>query len=105
MTLRPVNRVILVYTAIVTVMALAGWSKVLSGGSAYGAAFPSSHVAGMITASVMSAMGSPRLGLILGVPTVLLTVGVVYCQMHYGVDVVAGVLEAVVVILLVSRAQ
>jgi membrane-associated phospholipid phosphatase len=75
---------------------------VLSGGSAYGAAFPSSHVAGMITATVMSAKGSRRLGLILGIPTVLLTVGVVYCQMHYGVDVLAGVLVAAVVIVWVS---
>lgn len=76
--------------------------SVLSKGSAYGAAFPSSHVAGMITASAVSAMGSRRLGLILGVPTALLTVGVVYCQMHYAVDVLGGVLVAGVVILLVK---
>ena len=31
---------------------------VLSGGSAYGAAFPSSHVAGMLTAAAISALGS-----------------------------------------------
>lgn len=76
---------------------------VLSRGSAYGAAFPSSHVAGMITATAVSAMGSRKLGLILGVPTALLTVGVVYCQMHYGVDVVAGVLVAAAVTLAVTR--
>ncbi len=74
----------------------------LSGGSAYGAAFPSSHVAGMLTAAGVSAMGSWRLGLILGIPSLLLTVGVVYTQMHYGVDALAGVLVAGVVILLVS---
>lgn len=67
---------------------------VLSGGSAYGAAFPSSHVAGMLTAAAVSAMGSWRLGLVLGVPSLLLTVGVVYTQMHYGVDALAGVVVA-----------
>ncbi len=34
--------------------------------------------------------GSRRLGLLLILPTILLTVGVVYCQMHYAVDAVAG---------------
>ena len=77
--------------------------EVLSEGSAYGAAFPSSHVAGMITASVLSARGSRPLGLVLGMPTVLLTVGVVYCQMHYGVDVLGGALVAGVVIVTVTR--
>jgi membrane-associated phospholipid phosphatase len=67
---------------------------VLAGGSAYGAAFPSSHVAGMLTAAAVSAMGSRRLGLILGVPSLLLTVGVVYTQMHYGVDAIAGAVVA-----------
>ena len=33
---------------------------------------------------------SRLLGSALAVPTVLLTVGVVYCQMHYGVDALAG---------------
>jgi len=33
---------------------------------------------------------SPRLGLVLLIATFLLTVGVVYCQMHYGVDALAG---------------
>ena len=71
------------------------------GGSAYGAAFPSSHVAGMLTAAAVSAMGSRGLGLILGVPSLLLTVGVVYTQMHYGVDAIAGAVVAGVVVLLV----
>jgi hypothetical protein len=72
---------------------------VLSGGSAYGAAFPSSHVAGMLTAPAVSAMGSRTLGVILGVPSLLLTVGVVYTQMHYGVDAIGGVVVAGVVLL------
>jgi membrane-associated phospholipid phosphatase len=62
----------------------------LASGSSYGAAFPSYHVAATVTAAIASYRGSRRLGLLLVVPTVLLTVGVVYCQMHYGVDAVAG---------------
>lgn len=64
--------------------------ETLAEGSSYGAAFPSSHVAATVAAAVTAAMGSRRLGLLLLVPTVLLTVGVVYCQMHYGVDALAG---------------
>lgn len=63
----------------------------LARGSAYGAAFPSSHVAATVAATVLAWRVMPRLGLLLLVPTVLLVVGVVYCQMHYVVDVVAGV--------------
>ena len=75
--------------------------RLLSGGSAYGAAFPSSHVAGMLTAAAVSAMGSRPLGVILGVPSLLLTVGVVYTQMHYAVDALGGMLVAGAVILVV----
>jgi membrane-associated phospholipid phosphatase len=35
---------------------------------------------------------SRRLGLVLLIPTALLSVGVVYCQMHYGVDALGGLL-------------
>jgi membrane-associated phospholipid phosphatase len=62
----------------------------LAGGSSYGAAFPSSHVAATVAAALAAYRGSRPLGLALAVPTILLTVGVVYCQMHYGVDAVAG---------------
>ncbi len=78
---------------------------VLSGGSAYGAAFPSSHVAGMITAAAVSAMGSRKLGVILGIPSLLLTVGVVYTQMHYGVDALAGVAVAAGVVVVIARSE
>jgi membrane-associated phospholipid phosphatase len=64
--------------------------QALASGSSYGAAFPSSHVAAALAATLAAARISPRLGLILSVPTLLLTVGVVYCQMHYGVDAIAG---------------
>lgn len=71
---------------------------VLSSGSAYGAAFPSSHVAATVTAAAAAMMGSQKLGWILVVPTALLTIGVVYCQMHYAVDAIAGVAVAGVVV-------
>ena len=62
----------------------------LAQGSSFGAAFPSSHVAATVAAAIAAGRGSRRLGLALVAPTLLLTVGVVYCQMHYGVDALAG---------------
>jgi membrane-associated phospholipid phosphatase len=62
----------------------------LSQGSSFGAAFPSSHVAGTVAALLASWQSSRRLGLLLLVPTGLLLVAVVYCQMHYAVDALAG---------------
>ncbi len=63
----------------------------LSGGSAFGAAFPSSHVAATVAAVGAAWRFAPRLGAWLAVPTALLAVGVVYCQMHYVIDSVTGV--------------
>ena len=37
------------------------------------------------------------------VPTVLLTIGVVYCQMHYGVDALAGLAVGGLVAVLVAK--
>jgi membrane-associated phospholipid phosphatase len=71
----------------------------LAEGSSYGAAFPSSHVAASVAATLAAAMGSRWLGLGLLVPATLLTVGVVYCQMHYGVDALAGLVLGVLVTL------
>jgi membrane-associated phospholipid phosphatase len=69
----------------------------LATGSSYGAAFPSSHVAAAVAAMLSAARGSEGLAWALALPTVLLTVAVVYCQMHYGVDAVAGLLVGAVV--------
>ena len=66
--------------------------EALATGSSYGAAFPSSHVAAAVAATLAAARSSRRLGIALIIPTLLLTVGVVYCQMHYAVDAVAGLL-------------
>jgi hypothetical protein len=75
----------------------------LAMGSSYGAAFPSSHVAAAIAATLSAGRGSRALGWTLAVPTVLLSVAVVYCQMHYGVDAVAGLLTGAGVTAVVER--
>jgi membrane-associated phospholipid phosphatase len=75
----------------------------LATGSSYGAAFPSSHVAAAVAATLSASRGSRRLGWTLAIPTVLLAVAVVYCQMHYGVDAIAGLLTGAGVTALVDR--
>jgi len=75
----------------------------LAEGSSYGAAFPSSHVAAAVAAALAALMGSRRLGAVLLLPTMLLTIGVVYCQMHYAVDAIAGLVVGIVVTMAVSR--
>lgn len=62
----------------------------LSTGSSFGAAFPSSHVAATWAAAGGAWLGNRRLGAVLAAGAVLLTISVVYCQMHYLVDAVAG---------------
>ena len=71
--------------------------SLLQRGSSYGAAFPSSHVAAALIAALVALRGSRRLGGILLVPALLLPVAVVYTQMHYAMDAIAGVILAVVV--------
>jgi membrane-associated phospholipid phosphatase len=75
----------------------------LAEGSSYGAAFPSSHVAASVAAALAATMGSRWLGAVLLVPTVLLTVGVVYCQMHYAVDALAGLVVGALITGAVGR--
>jgi membrane-associated phospholipid phosphatase len=70
---------------------------ILAAGSSYGAAFPSSHVAASAAATISAWRGSRTLGAALVLPTVLLGIGVVYCQMHYGVDALAGLGLGIVV--------
>lgn len=62
----------------------------LGTGSSFGAAFPSSHVAAT-TATVLAVAREWRtLAWIFALPALLLVVGTVYCQMHYGIDALAG---------------
>jgi membrane-associated phospholipid phosphatase len=48
-------------------------------------------VAATIAATSGAWRGDRRLGAVMLLPAALLTVSVVYCQMHYAVDAVAGV--------------
>jgi membrane-associated phospholipid phosphatase len=62
----------------------------LEGGSSVGTAFPSSHVAATFATVIAAWRAWPPLGRVTVVPFLLLTVAVVYCQMHYAVDALAG---------------
>ena len=75
----------------------------LGQGSSFGAAFPSSHVAATVAATIATWQGSKKAGSVLIIPTLLLTVGVVYCQMHYAVDAAAGLLVPAPIALLMRR--
>ena len=77
----------------------------LVSGSSYGAAFPSSHVAATVAAVVASWTASRRLGMLLVVPAVLLVVSVVYCQMHYAIDALAGLLIGLIVAAFILRRE
>jgi membrane-associated phospholipid phosphatase len=77
----------------------------LAAGSAYGAAFPSSHVAATIVATAAAFRGSRMVGWMLVLPAALLVVGVVYCQMHYAVDAVAGGVLALGIVLAWTRPE
>jgi membrane-associated phospholipid phosphatase len=77
--------------------------QALATGSSYGAAFPSSHVAAALAATLSAGRVSRKLGLVLLAPTLLLTIGVVYCQMHYGVDALAGLLVGATVVWMLTR--
>lgn len=72
--------------------------RVIGVGSAYGAAFPSSHVAAAVVAVGATFIVSRRLGALLTVPAILLTVGTVYCQMHYAMDALSGLAVGFVVL-------
>jgi membrane-associated phospholipid phosphatase len=60
-------------------------------------------VAATVAAVFTAGMASRRLGLALLLPTLLLTVGVVYCQMHYAVDALAGLVVGGLVAAAVGR--
>jgi membrane-associated phospholipid phosphatase len=69
----------------------------LSRGSSYGAAFPSSHVAATMAAALGGWQVNRRLGTGLIAVALVLAVAVVYCQMHYVADSVAGLLVGIAV--------
>jgi membrane-associated phospholipid phosphatase len=72
--------------------------RVLERGSAWGTAFPSSHVAVALVAAGEAWRRVRPLGLALIPVAVLLTIGTVYCQFHYALDALAGALVAAAVL-------
>lgn len=66
----------------------------LASGSSFGAAFPSSHVAATLAAALAALRVDRYLGVILIAIATLLTIAVVYCQMHYAIDSAAGMVVA-----------
>jgi membrane-associated phospholipid phosphatase len=75
---------------------------ILDHGDAWGAAFPSSHVAGALVATGMAYRCWRPLGLILAPFTAGLVLAVVYGQFHYGVDALTGLVVAGTVLALVG---
>lgn len=69
---------------------------IITGGDSWGTAFPSSHVAGSVVALVFAFRGWKPLGWILLVPVTGILLAVVYLQIHYGVDAIAGLAMAFV---------
>src|SRR3989441_3710214 len=68
--------------------------QVLDLGDAWGAAFPSSHVAAAVVATLCALRYWRRLGLVLTPLCVGLIAAVVYGQFHYAVDALAGLIVA-----------
>jgi membrane-associated phospholipid phosphatase len=74
--------------------------RLLDQAAAWGTAFPSSHVAAALVASVSAWQTWRPLGAVLLPLAVLLSAGTVYGQLHYAVDAVAGALLAALVLAL-----
>ena len=70
--------------------------SVIIDGDSWGTAFPSSHVAGSVVALVFAFRGWRPLGWILLVPVLGILVAVVYLQIHYAIDALAGLAMAAV---------
>lgn len=68
--------------------------NLVAGGSAWGTAFPSSHVAVAFVNSANAYRAARNFGWIVWVMSVLLAFATVYGQFHYAVDAIAGVLLA-----------
>ena len=66
-------------------------------GDSLGTAFPSSHVAGVVTAAIIAWKWLPRpVAWLLIVESIGVMVATVYTQNHYAIDAVAGLVWAVV---------
>jgi hypothetical protein len=88
----------LAHNAATTVWPARAVQWVLDQGDSWGAAFPSSHVAASIVATLCALRFWRPLGLTLAPLTLGLIFGVVYGQFHYGVDALTGIVVAAAVI-------
>lgn len=79
--------------------------SILVSGSSRGAAFPSSHAAVSVAASVAALRFQPRIGILVALCTALLLVGAVYGGFHYGIDMIAGALVGLGVALAAVRSR
>lgn len=77
----------------------------LEAGSAFGTAFPSSHVAATVAAVTALRSESPNGFAMTLVPAALLVVSTVYCQMHYAVDALTGLVIGAVAVGITVRAR
>ena len=64
----------------------------LEQGSSRGTAFPSSHVAASVVASLCALQHQRRVGVVVAIVTAALTIATVYGGFHYAVDAVVGVI-------------
>ncbi len=78
--------------------------RFLERGSAWGTAFPSSHVAAALVAAVCAWRGWRPLGAVLVPAALLLTLATVYGQFHYAIDAAVGAALAAAVLLVLRRA-
>lgn len=78
--------------------------RLLEGGSAWGTAFPSSHVAVALVAAACAWRGLRPLGAVLLPAALLLALGTVYGQLHYATDALAGAALAAAALIAGRRA-
>lgn len=78
--------------------------SVLESGSSQGAAFPSSHVALAAVQTGNALRFAPRVASLLAVLTLGIALGAVYGGFHYGVDAAAGMVAAILLVLLAPPA-
>jgi membrane-associated phospholipid phosphatase len=78
--------------------------RLLEAGSAWGTAFPSSHVAAALVGATCAWRGFRPLGAVLLPAAVLLTLATVYGQFHYAVDSLGGAALALAALTVDRRA-
>ena len=76
---------------------------VLAGGSSFGAAFPSSHVAASTAATLALWRVWRPLGITFTGPLIFLIIATVYCQMHYGIDAGSGLAVGILAALVARK--